>query len=165
MGASFTYDMTPIVARSVSIEKPIIAVSINYRLGPLGFPNTQSWHESGKVNLGMLDQIEALRFVKKYIHRFGGSPEKVTVSGQSAGADSAMQQLLWTDEDLFRSAWLISTPSSNGPFLEPQPHPKDGLVKDYARACGCRNPENTTDAAIKCLQGTAIDVLQNASGA
>ena len=157
--------MTPIVSRSVVIGKPIIAVSINYRLGPLGFLNTQSWHEEGKVNLGMLDQIEALRFVHKYIHRFGGNPEKVTISGQSAGADSTMQQLLWTDENLFRSAWLMSTPSSDGPFLEPQPHPKNGLVKDYARACGCQNPDNTTEAAIACLRTTPVGVLQNASGA
>lgn len=155
--------MTPLVSRSAALGKPIIAVSINYRLGPLGFLNTQSWHDTGKVNLGMFDQIEALRFVKKHMHRFGGDSSKVTISGESAGADSTMQQLLWTDEDLFRSAWLMSTPSTDGTFLEPRPHPKDDLVKEYARACGCANPENTTEAAVECLRETAVDVLVNTS--
>ena len=157
--------MGPLVARSLSIGQSIIGISINYRLGPLGFLNTASWLETGKMNLGMLDQIEALRFVKKYIHRFGGDPEKVTISGQSAGADSTMQQMLWTDEDLFRSAWLMSIPSTDGPFLEPRLHLKDELVKDYAEACGCEDLKNSTEVAVECLLRTPVDAMVNASDA
>lgn len=159
--------MTPLVSHSLTLNKPFIAVSINYRLGPLGFLNTQSWHDTGIVNLGMLDQLEALRFVKKYIHRFGGDPAKVTISGQSAGADSAMQHLLWTDngEKLFQAAWLMSVPSTDGPFLESRPHPKDGLVKDYARACGCEGLGNSIEAPIKCLRELPVEVLVDADAA
>lgn len=165
VGASFTYDMTPIVSHSLAINKPIIAVTINYRLGPLGFLNTAEWYDAGKVNLGMLDQLTALRWVKKYIHRFGGDASKVTLSGQSAGADSAMQHLLWSDpeESLFRAAWVMSVPSTDGPFLEPRPQPKDELVRGYAKACGCKGFGKKTEVAVDCLRETPTEVLVNAS--
>ncbi len=73
-------------------KKGIIVVTINYRLGALGFlahpeltaesPN----HVSG--NYGLLDQIAALRWIKGNIAAFGGDPSRVTISGQSAGAAS-----------------------------------------------------------------------------
>ena len=116
VGESFPYDMKPIVSRAAAIGKPFIAVSINYRLGPLGFLNPSTW--GNKTNLGLLDQVNALRYVKRYISAFGGSPEKVTIMGESAGAESTMHQLLWTEENLFRSAWIMSSPASyaNLPF-------------------------------------------------
>ncbi|MBN1158372.1 MAG: carboxylesterase family protein [Bacteroidales bacterium] len=70
----------------------IIVITINYRVGPLGFlshpeltaesPN----HASG--NYGILDQIAALKWVKENIAAFGGDPDRVTIAGQSAGAMS-----------------------------------------------------------------------------
>lgn len=78
VGASFPYDMKPVVRRSAALGKPFIGVVINYRLGPLGFLNPSTW--GNEINLGLLDQVNALRYVKKYISAFGGSPEKVTIS-------------------------------------------------------------------------------------
>ena len=79
VGASFSYDMSSLIERSVAVGNPFIGVVMNYRLGPLGFLNPSTWNED-KINLGLLDQVEALRYVKKYIRAFGGSPEKVTIS-------------------------------------------------------------------------------------
>jgi para-nitrobenzyl esterase len=61
VGASFIYDMRPLVEKSIEIGQPFIAVAINYRLGPLGFLNPTTWGDD--VNLGLLDQVEALRWV------------------------------------------------------------------------------------------------------
>lgn len=82
VGASFAYDLTALVHRGAAIGMPFIGVSINYRLGPLGFLNPSTW--GGDINLGLLDQVEALRYVKKHISAFGGSPEKVTISMYSS---------------------------------------------------------------------------------
>jgi para-nitrobenzyl esterase len=73
-------------------KKGIIFVSINYRVGVLGFlahPELSSESEA-KVsgNYGLLDQIEALKWIKKNIEAFGGDPDKVTIAGQSAGSMS-----------------------------------------------------------------------------
>src|SRR5664280_1573840 len=73
-------------------RKGIIFVSINYRVGVLGFlahPELSS--ESGnKVsgNYGLLDQVAALQWISKNIEAFGGDPQKVTIAGQSAGSMS-----------------------------------------------------------------------------
>ena len=73
-------------------KKGIIFVSINYRVGVLGFlahPELSRESEN-KVsgNWGLLDQIAALRWIQKNIEAFGGDPQKVTIAGQSAGSMS-----------------------------------------------------------------------------
>lgn len=66
------------------MEKDIVFVSTQYRLGPLGFLSTMSNEIPG--NAALLDVVAALEFVQKYIRYFGGDPNQVTIFGQSAGA-------------------------------------------------------------------------------
>jgi para-nitrobenzyl esterase len=68
----------------------VVVVSLNYRLGPFGFLahptlTAESEHHSSG-NYGLLDQLQALHWVRENISRFGGDPTKITVMGQSAGA-------------------------------------------------------------------------------
>jgi para-nitrobenzyl esterase len=68
----------------------VVVVSANYRLGPLGFfahptLTAESKHHSSG-NYGLLDQLQALKWVRENISRFGGDPDRVTVMGQSSGA-------------------------------------------------------------------------------
>ncbi len=69
-------------------KKGVIVVTLNYRLGPLGFlAHPELTQESGTSgNYGLLDQIAALKWVQRNIARFGGDPTQVTIFGQSAGA-------------------------------------------------------------------------------
>ncbi len=62
----------------------VVLVTINYRLGADGF----LWFGEGTPNLGLLDQLAALEWVRENIHAFGGDPGNVTVFGESAGAMS-----------------------------------------------------------------------------
>src|SRR5699024_4916338 len=66
-------------------EQNVIVVTVTNRLGVLGYLGNNSDYPS---NLGLLDQIEALRFVNKYISYFGGDDKNITLFGQSSGADS-----------------------------------------------------------------------------
>ena len=109
----------------------VVAVTLNYRLGPMGFlclPElTEEAGHSG--NYGLYDQIAAIRWVKDNISAFGGNPEKITIMGQSAGAMSVQQlcQSPLTD-GLFCGAvmssgcgmsdMLMSTPEKVYPFWQ-----------------------------------------------
>ena len=71
----------------------VVLVTVNYRLGPLGFfvhPAIEREAPGGAVNFGLLDQIAALKWVKRNIAAFGGDPNNVTLFGQSAGAQSVL---------------------------------------------------------------------------
>lgn len=77
VGASWPTDMRSLVSRSAEMGKPFIGVAIQYRLGPLGTLNPSTAKD---VNVGVLDQFEALRFINKYAGVWGGSGKKVTIS-------------------------------------------------------------------------------------
>ena len=97
----------------VKAHPEVVLVTINYRLGLLGFldlsslPDGKAFDRSG--NLGILDQVEALRWVKRNIAAFGGDSGNVTVIGHSAGAGS-VSILASIDEaqGLFRRAIMQS---------------------------------------------------------
>jgi len=78
------YNLSWIVNASQEINKPLIAVSFNYRLGVLGFLPGSELAAEGNINLGLLDQRLALQWVHENIAAFGGDPAKVTIFGESA---------------------------------------------------------------------------------
>ncbi len=64
----------------------VVVVTLNYRLGAFGF----LFIEDQIANIGILDQIAALKWIKKNIEKFGGNPNNITIFGESAGALSAL---------------------------------------------------------------------------
>lgn len=92
-------------------QKGIIAVTVNYRLGPWGFavlPELKE--EAGHTgNYGLYDQLCAMKWVRDNISAFGGDPDAVTIMGQSAGAMSVQQHCFSPlSKGLFRSAVMCS---------------------------------------------------------
>ena len=90
-------------------NKDIVVVSINYRLGALGFADlTHLGEEFATSNInGTLDQIAALTWVKQNISAFGGDPERITIAGESAGG--------------FSVATLMACPEAAGLFHQAIP--------------------------------------------
>jgi para-nitrobenzyl esterase len=101
-------------------QRGVVVVSVNYRLGILGFlahpelSEESPQHVSG--NYGLLDQVAALNWVKANITAFGGDPANVTVFGESAGALSVMDLLASPQarglfaKAIAESAYMVSTP-------------------------------------------------------
>jgi para-nitrobenzyl esterase len=101
-------------------QRGVVVVSVNYRLGILGFlahpelSEESPQHVSG--NYGLLDQIAALKWVKANIKAFGGDPANVTIFGESAGALSVMDLLASPRarglfaKAIAESAYMVSTP-------------------------------------------------------
>jgi para-nitrobenzyl esterase len=97
--------------QTLAIEQNVIVVTLNYRLGYLGFLSlpqlTQEQGHSG--NYGFLDQQMALSWVNKNIESFGGNPNQITLFGESAGANSTCLHLASPlSQDLFHNAILQS---------------------------------------------------------
>ena len=102
-------------------ERGVVVVSINYRLGPLGWlalPQLSAQspqHVSG--NYGLLDQISALKWVRRNIAAFGGDASNVTIAGESAGALSVMYLMVSPParglfaKGIVESGYMISMPS------------------------------------------------------
>lgn len=112
-------------------KQGVILVTINYRLGILGFLAQQELSDENEMgasgNYGLLDQLCALRFIKKYISYFGGNPDNITLFGQSAGCMS-VQYLISSplSEGLFHKAILQSGGGYHSPFMVKQPTLENG---------------------------------------
>ncbi|CAG2063575.1 unnamed protein product, partial [Timema podura] len=85
------------------VAEDVVLVTINYRLGVLGFLDVEG--SDVVANNGLRDQVMALRWVRDNISQFGGDPENVTIFGESAGATSVHALLLApSSEGLFHKA-------------------------------------------------------------
>ncbi|WBL76799.1 carboxylesterase family protein [Bradyrhizobium xenonodulans] len=89
----------------------LIVVTVNYRLGALGWLTHPALSEGGSGNYGLMDQIAALHWVHDNVAAFGGDPGNVTLFGSGAGATSiALLMLCAQSRDLFQKAILQSLP-------------------------------------------------------
>lgn len=96
------------------IKQNIIVVTINYRLGVLGFLCLGIQEAPG--NAGLKDQVAALKFVKRNIANFGGDPKKITIYGMSAGGASVEYLILSKmSKKLFQQA-IIESASATSPW-------------------------------------------------
>lgn len=110
-GGSYTSgsgDLAIFDPKALVAETRVIVVSVTYRLGLFGYLATGTGRPA---NLGLLDQLEAFRWVQRNIGAFGGDPGRVTAFGQSAGGD-AVAHLMATAEapSLFQRAIIQSAP-------------------------------------------------------
>ena len=91
------------------LQKDIIVVTFNYRLGPFGFLSLKDPELKIPGNCGLKDQNMALKWVQKNIENFGGNPKNVTIFGESAGAASTHFHMLSVQsKNLFQKAILMS---------------------------------------------------------
>jgi len=141
-------------------EKDVVLVTVNYRIGGLGFlalPELKSEDKNGSSgNYGILDQIQALKWLKANVRNFGGDPGQVTIFGQSAGAMSVCALMVSPlSEGLFERAISMSGPCEL--FFSMDEGFEQG--KKIAETVGCSG-----DQVLACLRGKPADSLVVKSG-
>lgn len=137
-------------ARWLAAQGDVVVVTINYRLGALGFLAHPALGEVG--NYGLADQQAALRWVHDNIDSFGGDPTKVTVAGESAGGMSVCDHLVAPESaGLFRAAIIQSGPCQ----AQVNVATAQRISRDYAASVGCGDPV----AAARCLRELPVDKL------
>lgn len=137
----------------------VIVVSMNYRLGALGFLALPGNSEA-PGNMGLFDQQLALQWVQRNIAAFGGNPKSVTIFGESAGAASvSLHMLCPQSEPLFTRA-ILQSGSFNAPWAVVSPEKARNKTLTLAKFTGCSR-ENETEMII-CLQNkNPQEILSN----
>lgn len=119
----------------------VVFVSINYRLGSLGFLELGGLDpsERGSANAGLLDQVAALRWVSENIAAFGGDPSRVTVFGESAGAMSV--------------SLLLASPAAKGLFQQ--------VITQSGAASACRTIESADDDTSEFMSILGAETIED----
>lgn len=140
---------------------PTVVVTINYRLGLLGYLGHPALDSEGHAfgNYGLMDQQEALRWVQRNIAAFGGDPGNVTVGGQSAGSTSTAANVISPGSaGLFHRAIFQS-----GPLLTVAPLAlAEERGTNFAKAAGC-GTDGTAQAA-SCLRALSVEKILSVQG-
>uniref|UniRef100_A0A182JN27 Carboxylic ester hydrolase n=1 Tax=Anopheles atroparvus TaxID=41427 RepID=A0A182JN27_ANOAO len=122
------------------MENDVIVVTLNYRLGVFGFLKNERHNITG--NYGLKDQLVALQWIQRYVHHFGGDPERLTVMGHSAGAGDLTHHLYHEQASgLFQGAIILS-----GSMLAPW-----AMLYDH---------EKCIDNYLRELSATTLDELR-----
>lgn len=135
------HDPKPLVAKF-----GIVLVTVNYRLGGLGFVDFSQYSSEFESNLGLRDQVAALAWVRRNIAAFGGDPDNVTVWGQSAGASAVLTHL--------------TLPAARGLFHR--------AIAQSPVPDAVRTPAQAAETARRCVEALGADsagaaeVLRNA---
>jgi len=152
-GSGNDYDVTRL------LDKGVIVVTINYRLGVFGYFSHPAINSEGHpaINYGTMDQQAALKWVNKNIAQFGGDSANVTLFGQSAGGHSVLAQIVSPGaKGLFQKA-IISSGSYS--LVQPSVEEASVLGVQIASNVGCGNSEVKKTAA--CLRSlSAHDLLE-----
>jgi len=161
------YNLSFIVERSVKQGTPIIGVSLNYRLSVFGFLTGKEALDAGLTNIGFRDQRLALRWVRENIAAFGGSPDKVTIFGESSGAESVTAQVFaynGRDDKLFRGA--IGQSGFGGMLnryrggLNASSEPQ-ATFNNLLRNTSCSSTVGTADS-LSCLRALPFEEINHA---
>jgi para-nitrobenzyl esterase len=139
-GSAGTYDAT-----SLALSGDVVVVTVNYRLGALGFSYLEHIDErfAGSANAGIRDQMASLRWVRDNIAAFGGDPGCVTIFGESAGGHSV--------------GCLLTSPEAQGLFHR--------CILQSSAGWGLRSrewAETITSKLMGQLGATSVEQLQSA---
>ncbi|CAO2610079.1 Acylcarnitine hydrolase [Lemmus lemmus] len=142
VGMASMYDGSTLAA-----TEDVVVVTIQYRLGVLGFFSTGDQHARG--NWGYLDQVAALRWVQQNIAYFGGNPDQVTIFGESAGGTSVSSHVVSPmSKGLFHRAIMESGVAVLPGLISSS---SEVIYQTVANLSGCEAMDS--EALVHCLRG------------
>ncbi|KAK2796389.1 hypothetical protein FQN50_009579 [Emmonsiellopsis sp. PD_5] len=162
-GWNALFDVGSWVTAGVKYDKPVVVVSVNYRVGGFGFLAGKEVLADGSANLGLLDQRLGLQWVADNIAAFGGDPDRVTIWGESAGSISVFDHMLmYEGNHTYKGKPLFQAGIMNSGSLaptDPVDCPKGQKVYDtVVETAGCADAADT----LNCLRELDYDTLEKA---
>merc|ERR1719516_105404 len=155
-GGAFTQGFSQQFSPSKLVKEGTIVVTINYRLGGLGFLSFENNIVSG--NMGLKDQSVAVEWVREHIECFNGDPERVTLGGQSAGGMSVHTHILspWSKGKISGGIAMSGTMLLPGVRL---PGDEGNKAKTLSSFLNCSS--SLGDTTLSCLQKVDSKALAN----
>ncbi|KAL8846855.1 MAG: hypothetical protein Q9221_008084 [Calogaya cf. arnoldii] len=154
------YDPVRLCTDALKNSSPIIFVSINYRLGALGFLHCPEASDYLPPNNGLYDQILAFEWIQTYIAGFGGDPSNMTAIGQSAGAASlSLHSARLRSRPLYQKAIVLSGSTTVLVTMTPEQHRKEFLYQ--AEKLGVEvHGRSMEDIAVEVIDAP-VDVIRS----
>ncbi|XP_045467364.1 venom carboxylesterase-6-like [Harmonia axyridis] len=157
-GGAFMFGSGAKYQPHILLDRNVVYVTLNYRLGPLGFLSTEDDVSPG--NNGLKDQILALKWIKENIQFFGGNPNSITISGMSAGGASVhFHMLSLKSRGLFKAGISMS-----GCMLNPWVLMENPLERamELGTLVGC--DAKSTQSLVECLRKRPAKQIVGAVG-
>ncbi|XP_023236332.1 cholinesterase-like [Centruroides sculpturatus] len=137
-----TANMDAHYGRFLSSIGNVIVISLNYRLGIFGFLNLGNAQTTG--NLGMLDQVTALRWIHENVENFGGDRNEITLFGSSAGSISVTHHMISPlTKGLFKRV-ILQSGSNYSPITSVDPIDNIRLSETIVKRTGCGSDNGTS---------------------
>uniref|UniRef100_A0A0N4ZZS1 Acetylcholinesterase n=1 Tax=Parastrongyloides trichosuri TaxID=131310 RepID=A0A0N4ZZS1_PARTI len=166
-GGSFatgSASLDPYNGSVLAATQKVIVITLNYRVGPLGFAyfgeNTEA-----KGNMGLLDQQEGLKWIYENIHFFNGSQTDITLFGHSAGAASVTAHLLSNKSHPYFSRIIVHSGAITNVWATVPSNVAYNNTMWLASIVNCTKHENGTDKnkneIIKCMQNVNDTLLND----
>lgn len=157
-GGGFTSGQSTVFGPDYFMEKNVVIVTVNYRVGALGFLSIEESEFQIPGNAGLKDQRLALHWIRDNIRQFGGDPNSVTMFGQSAGAASIHYHML---SDMSRGLFHKGILQSGSSLCSWTIGTRDDKAERLARKLGWNGVGGTT-AMMAVLQAAApADIVLN----
>ncbi|XP_051154450.1 uncharacterized protein LOC127277391 [Leptopilina boulardi] len=156
-GGYFTRGSSNVYTARYFLDKSIILITINYRVGILGFLSTGDSIAPG--NYGLKDQVLALKWVQENIKSFGGDPDRVTIFGESSGGVSVnLLAISRATNGLFHQ-YIIESGSALCPWAYQKRSSIVNHLKNISKIVNCSF--NTSKIVIDCLRTKNVSELLN----
>ncbi|KXT08824.1 hypothetical protein AC579_1893 [Pseudocercospora musae] len=160
-GERYWYDPTKLCVDAIHWGQPLIFVSINYRLGNLGFLHSPQAADLVPPNNGLHDQILGLQWIRSFIAGFGGDPDGVTAIGQSAGAASlAVHNSHARAEPLYLKSMVMGGSSTILSVKSPDQHQAD--FERTAESLGIKSKGRPAREVAQELIALPLDSIRRA---
>ncbi|CAL8094832.1 unnamed protein product [Orchesella dallaii] len=147
-GGSFVFGSGAEYGPAYMLNENIVLVTLNYRLGALGFLSTGDHHMPG--NYGLKDQVLALKWVHENIAYFGGNPRNVSLWGNSAGGVSVHLHLISNKTRDYFSTAMSSSGTAFQPWAVHSAKKMKAFAQRLGQRFGCQNEDSYE--FVQCIQ-------------
>lgn len=158
------YSPENLVSQAITSSMPLVFVSVNYRLGALGFFHSSEAPDLIPANNGLHDQVRAFEWIERFISGFGGSSSNITAIGQSAGGESlSLHNISGGKTPLYnRSITLAGTPVTM-PAKTPAEHEESFRAKAKEVKIDVGDGRSSVDIANDMIHRTPVDAIRDLS--